>query len=66
MRCTALRLDGERCREQRTGWLWVVETGGRLRYFCTSHLPQDRQQGQKMVTAAAMRDFFVSGADPAA
>lgn len=64
MRCTAMTTRGERCREQRLGWLWVVERDpGKLRCLCRAHMtPQDERQ-RRLVSATALSHWMVYGGD---
>ena len=58
MRCQATTHEGQYCREQRPGWLWLVQQGNTLRYRGTVHL---RSGDTYRVRVSAMRNWLARG-----
>jgi len=61
MRCQALTLRGERCRELRIEWLRYVEIDDSLMCFCSRHIDALGHRLLPSVSALSLRNFGIFG-----
>ena len=58
LRCTRAKLTGDRCKESRLAWLWLVQEDGRLDVICTPHL---KAATLHRVSAVALQEWMCRG-----